>query len=1120
MRYRILGMMLLISTLAPDLLLAQFWTEVDPSDIPAMGKRDIEPQYCMTYMMDHETMKHKLWSAPHEYAQMAGNSPVVITVGLANGTADLFRIVQYEMMEAYLAARYTGIKTFRGISISNPYRTIRIDWTLNGFRAVVRDLDGLTYIDPYQRNDLSHRIVYRKNDFHRDIVWTCGVEEADFGRPFHQPRSVGDCEFRSYRLAVATTGEYSNYFGAFSSSQSGLVLSQVVTAVNRVNDVYEADFSTRLLLIANTDDVFYYSPGGDPYSGSACNHLGQNQTTMTNVIGSANYDIGHVFSVGSGGCAGLGVICSSSNKARGATGLNPPTGDPFYIDYVAHELGHQFGANHTQNNNCNRNNPTALEPGSASTIMGYAGICSPNVQNNSDPYMHGISLVEIANVIGSTTCEAIISTSNSGPSVSNVPNYTIPISTPFVLTAIATDPEGNPMTYCWEQWDHEVGTMPPQPTNTLGPMFRSLLPSSSPSRYFPNLAAIIAGQTPTWEVLPSVGRTMEFRVTVRDLYDGTFGCTGEDNVIITTTATSGPFTVTSQNTTTVWLEGEDRTITWNVANTTASPVNCSHVDIKLSYDGGYTYPVTLSANETNDGSATVSIPPGTTTQGRIMVIASNNVFFDINNAHITINPGLPNFTMALEPAVLVECNQGSVMTTVEVGQFMGFTDPVTLSILNLPPGANAQFVPQVVIPGSTSTLTISNLSGLFGTYIPVVRGTSTTGPKDVNFSITLLAPPADAPILVSPANNMTDEVITPLLDWQSVAGITQYEYQVAYNNTFTSIALSGIALTDQYQVSSPLATGQQFYWRTRAINSCSGGEWSTVYSFTTGSCFALQSSDVPVTIPSSGTPTVYSDFPIGIDMSISDVNVIKLTGTHTWVDDLRFTLIAPDNSERIIWDRPCGNHDNFNINLDDEAANSNWPCPPTDGLTYKPDNSLSFFDGKNTSGLWRLKIQDLVNQDGGILNSWGLKVCGEINCQLIVNQTTGTGAGTLPAAIACAVSGDTIWLSAQLAGQTIDIGGSPVLLNKNLVILSEGAGIRVTGTGERVFEIPLGVSVGLHGITVVAAMSASAGAILSAGILTLTESHIEANPGMPGAVLVRQDPGGILNINGICTITE
>ena len=590
--------------------------------------------------------------------------------------------------------------------------------------------------------------------------------------------------------------------------------------------------------------------------------------------------------------------------------------------------------------------------------------------------------------------------------------------------------------------------------------------------------------------------------------------------MISVTATSGPFTVSSQNSATTWPEGSTQTITWNVANTTAAPVSCANVDIRLSTDGGLTYPTMLLQNTPNDGSASVMIPTGVTTTGRIMIRGSNNIFFDINNANITIEQALPNFTINLNPKTVSECNDGAVQTTVEVGQIFGFTDPVSLSVINKPPGSIVTFNPQIVMPGSNSTLTISNLTGLFGTYTPLVRATSTTGIKDSVFTINLLEPPTIAPTLLSPGNNSIDAVITPLLDWQTLAGATQYEYQLAYDNLFANLVTSGTTSIDKIQITAPLIVGQQYYWRVKGINTCGNGVWSSAFTFTTVSCLALMSTNVPINIPSSGAPIVTSIFDCPLDMVITDINIINLTGTHSWVDDLKFSIIAPDASERLIWDRPCDNHDNFSIQLDDEAANSNWPCPPTDGLTYKPTNTLSFFDGKHSEGIWTLKIQDIADQDGGSLSTWGLKVCGSLDCQLTVNQTSGTGFGSLPAAITCAGVGDTIRLAGLLSGQTINIGSSPLLLDKNLVIKSEGSSINITGSGSRVFEIGNSAQVEFVDVKITAGTSMSGGAIKNPGIVKFKNVTIESNPSVPGASLITNTPGAQLFVAGTCNIHQ
>ncbi|HJW27747.1 MAG TPA: hypothetical protein VJ508_00685, partial [Saprospiraceae bacterium] len=253
MKSLLAGLSLLFSVGWMTPLFGQTWTIVNDQNIPYTGHRDIIPQQYRTYDVNPEQIKQVLWSAPHEYAQDVSTSNTKIIVGLADGSADIFRIVQYDMMEAGLAAQFTQIKTFVGVSISNPYRRLRADWTLDGFRAVISDLEGTMYIDPYQRNDLTHRIAYFRKDLTSDRAWECGVITDQFNpNDIDHARVFGDCQFRTYRLAQATTGEYSNFFGATNSSQSGIVLSQVVTAINRVNQVYEADFSVRLILINNT----------------------------------------------------------------------------------------------------------------------------------------------------------------------------------------------------------------------------------------------------------------------------------------------------------------------------------------------------------------------------------------------------------------------------------------------------------------------------------------------------------------------------------------------------------------------------------------------------------------------------------------------------------------------------------------------------------------------------------------------------------------------------------------------------------------------------------------------------------------------------------------------------
>ncbi|MCB0660589.1 MAG: propanediol utilization protein, partial [Saprospiraceae bacterium] len=669
-------MKFLLSTLTLFTLVAyasaQSWTLV--SENSSVATYDFKPQKFKIYSISDEEIKTILWASPNEKNIDVRNSTNIIQIPTADGVLHDFKIVEYDMMEPELKSKFPDIRTFYGVSPENGLTRVRIDYGNQGFRAVINDIGQKTFIDYANRSQNNERIVYFTKDYVKSDPWECSVQGESNARGESGLR-IGDCQLRSYRLALATTGEYSTYHGGTPTS----VMSAVTTSINRVNEVYEAEFAVRLMLVANTDQIFYYNSSTDPYTNNnGSTMLGQNITTCNNVIGSANYDIGHVFSTGGGGVAYLGCVCGS-NKAGGVTGQPNPIGDNFDIDYVAHEMGHQFGGNHTQYNNCNRNNATAMEPGSASSIMGYAGICSPNVQAHSDATFHAKNMEETKTFISTgngNSCDQIITTfTNTAPTVTSQPNYSIPKSTPFALTLTATDPEGDDIIYAWDQmngYSNPAQTMPPASTNTSGPVFRNIMPTISPTRYFPDMATILTGSTSnTWEVVPSIGRTMSFRGVARD-FTGVAGCNSEINLTVTTVAAAGPFIITSQGSPVTWTSGSSQTITWNVASTTASPISCANVTILFSADGGTTWPTTLAASVPNSGSASITAPNIATTQGRVMVKAVGNVFLDVNNANITINAVSPSFTISATPNNFSACMGTSHNSTISITPENGF----------------------------------------------------------------------------------------------------------------------------------------------------------------------------------------------------------------------------------------------------------------------------------------------------------------------------------------------------------------------------------------------------------------------------------------------------------------
>lgn len=1045
--FTILTLFVLAFSIVP--LSAQQWQIIDHS-IAKKGKRDIVPERYLTAIVDDEQLKKMLWQAPLEQRSSVADSDVVLDILMPDAEIKKFRIVQYEMMEAKLQQHFDDIRTFRGVAIDDPHTRIYIDYTIHGLRAVISTDQGKAYIDHYQRNDKNTKVIYWRKDYKNDESFVCGVDD-EFVKQHeghshdHSERRQGDCKFYTVRLANAVTGEYSSFHGASTAGNTNdqnLVHSAVVTSINRVNEVYEIDLGFRVILVNNNQQIYYYNGSTDPYdNNSGGTMLGQNQTNIDNVIGTANYDLGHVFSTGGGGIASLGSICSTANKARGVTGQNSPVADPFDIDYVAHEMGHQFGANHTQNNSCNRVSAAAREPGSASTIMGYAGICPPNVQNNSDPYYHAYSLQEITQDGSFLECATeITGWGNTAPAVSlDATNYNIPHSTPFVLTANATDTEGDAMSYCWEQMDNQIATMPPQSTNTGGPTFRSLNPASSPSRYFPDLPQVLAGGTDTWEVLPSVARNMNFRVTVRDFHSSVTsgGCTSEADLTLAVAGNAGPFVVTSHTAASIWLEGQPISITWDVANTNVAPINCSQVEILFSATGDFSDMVVLSTTA-NDGSATITAPSTVTTTGRYIIKGVGNVFFDTNEGVITIESSDPTFTLAISPTELSVCQNQIAQFNVQSSSIQNFLTPINLTALNLPSGSVHGFATNPLTPGQSTNMGIDQLTVL-GDYSFTVQGQAGAQQSSAMALLKVITTPSVASNLL-PADGATGISTTPTLSWSTDYG-DSHIYQLASMPNEMSIVESATINATNVQINTTLDNGTTYYWRVRSTNSCGSAQWSPWNSFETQLCFSFAPTDLPLSISTSGQVTINSSLDILDDGVISDLNILGLQGTHTYMADLNFSLQAPDGTSMEFWDQPCGSQNNFNINFDDEAASGSWPCPPTDAGTYQPSNSLTFFDNKSLAGEWTLTVFDDANGDGGALQNYQLNICLSSYCDLTVSSTASSGAGSFAEAWQCATEGAIIYLTTDINNGQISLPDD-LIVDKNISIVSLGNNIQ------------------------------------------------------------------------------
>ncbi len=759
--------------------------------------------------VDLDQLKQALSGAPQRFS---GHSNVVVSFPDADGTMRQYRVNENSNMDPALAERYPEIKSYVGEGITDPSVTIYFSISPLGLQTMKINADRTTeFIEPYT-TDLSTYAVYRKQDKAASLnAFECRLAET--AQPALETDATArpnadDAFLRTFRLALSVTGEYTAYFGG----TKALALAAINNSMTRVNGVFEKDFAARMVLIANDDAVIYTSASSDPYSAASTGAGGawnsQLQNTLTSVIGEANYDIGHLFGAsGGGGNAGcIGCVCTNGSKGSGFTSPADgiPSGDNFDIDYVAHEMGHQFGANHTFTHS-NEGTGAQMEPGSGSTIMGYAGITSKDIQPHSDAYFHAISIQQVTNNIKAKSCPVKTATGNSIPSASAGADYTIPKSTPFMLTGAGTDANGDILTYCWEEMDSQTTTTNPSATKTSGVNFRSYNPTTLPTRYFPRMASVLTGATTTSgselvvEALSSVARTLNFRVTVRDNRAGGSG-NNSDDMVVTVNATAGPFTVNSPNTAVSYVGGSTQTVTWSVAGTTANGVNCANVDILLSTDGGNTFPVTLLASTPNDGTQAVTIPNTPGNQNRIMIKGTNHIFFDVSNANFTITSGSSDTVAPSAPTSLAA--SGTTQTTTNLA-WNASTDNVGVTGYDVyQSGAY-----KATVSGTTYAVSGLSASTTYSFYVIAKDAAGNSSAASNTASVTTLAPVADTTAPSAPtslAASGTTSSSTNLTWNASTDNVGVTAYDVYQNGVFktsvasTSCAVTGLAASTTY----------------------------------------------------------------------------------------------------------------------------------------------------------------------------------------------------------------------------------------------------------------------------------------------------------------------------------
>ena len=924
---RFLRLPLFILIVLPSWLHAQnnFWSDADESAAHSRGlTRTIVPVKYRTLALDTISLKSALRAAPLEFSSASVFNPLVLALPMPDGSLAHFKVVEYSMMEPALQAKFPDIRTYSGQGIEDPTATLKLDWTSFGLHAMILSpRNGSVWIDPYARGEKSYYISYRKTDLQPRSFTEIGVLGAENAIPGQSRLAGGPClagQLRSYRLAVACTGEYAVAVGG---TTAPLLHSAIVTSVNRVNGVYEMEVAIRLVLIGNNNLIEYLDATTDLFTGNnnATTLINESQSVINSVIGSANYDIGHTFSTGGGGLAQVGCVCTAGSKARGITGSPDPVGDAYDIDYVAHEMGHQFGGLHTFNaatGNCSGNgSPTAnAEPGSGTTIMAYAGICTTNdLQPHSDPQFHPISFDQIGTFSRSgtgATCGTVINTGNQAPTVNAGSNYTIPISTPFTLTGSATDPDGDALTYSWEQVDVGGAFGNWNAPTGLAPLFRSFPPVTSPSRTFPRMFDLANNTTTIGEILPSYVRNMKFRLTARDNRSGGGGVCYSEITVSTSGATA--FTVTSQAAATSWTANGSNTatITWTVAGTTAAPFNTSNVDILFSSDGGFTFPYTLLSNTPNDGTQTITIPSIPTTKGRVMVRARGNIFFDINTGLITITSACSAEGAVVAPANSVTAAAGNAALNLGLSpQFstaftptgtLESTDPASslavyssVSLSCVSASNVMKYDAYVFMPSITATYTFT-LTGVFPTVMNLystsfdplnpctnfLKSNSTFNGTTVSIGATAtqaltagsiyvlvigtfsdVQPPLPAPysVAVSSATPAGGVIYSGSTMYNNPGAGFSYAY-VVVNNATGNIAgisaTSNLTNSSTYPAGSYTVYGLSYSNSIANLNSFVGGSFSnlatSVFSNPSGFCANFSKNSVSVTILAGPVP--------------------------------------------------------------------------------------------------------------------------------------------------------------------------------------------------------------------------------------------------------------------------
>ena len=844
-----------------------YWEKIKiiPSEKNSFLKNFNENKY-QVFSLDLDKLKAQLDGVPSRN-NISSSSMAEIYFPDNNGGMERFQVSETSTLAPEIALKYPNIKTYIGFSLDNPGTRIRFSITPQGLKTMSTYPNKPTlFTVPLNKGNVSQYITYDRNvriDSKEDFECLTENEYVPIKEITSFNRDANDQILRTLRIAISTTGEYTNFWDDGDNTNGDAqedALAAVVSTLNRTNEVFEVDMAVSFQLVSGTE-IIYPTASTDPYSSSSPN--GQLQSTLTSEVGESNYDIGHLFDYGSnnGNAGCIGCVCVDGQKGSGFSSHQftdndggPYMDDFFDIDYVPHEIGHQMGGNHTFSMS-SEGTGVNYEPGSGTTIMGYAGITgADDVQDHSDPYFHYGTINQVLNNLENKTCWTSTVITNNPPVANAGSDYTIPQGTAFKLVGSATDlDERDVLTYSWEQVDDGITTRSTfGPTKTSGAVWRSRPPSTNPTRYMPVKSRVLSGELTetnpgvtvdniSWETVSTVARSLDFALTVRDRSEtngtGQFPQSDFDFMTVTVDGNSGPFAVISQTANETWNVGESQTVTWDVAGTASGIVNTPTVNIYLSTDGGLTFPFLAANNVANDGSHTFSVPPtnGDSNQLRIMVEGNDNIFYAVNSTNLSLQQS--EFVITIEEPSVAVCSPNDVIYNFTYNTFQGFTGTTSFSTLGLPSGLNATFSSNTAsTDGEDIELVISNIGSINeGTYDFQIIGTSGAIVKNADANFSVFSTLSEIPDLTTPSDSGSGVGLSPTFSWDVISNASSYDIEIASDSEFSSIVASENSTTNSY-TGATLNQSTTYYWRVKAKNTCGDGDFSPTSSFTTQNC--------------------------------------------------------------------------------------------------------------------------------------------------------------------------------------------------------------------------------------------------------------------------------------------